>query len=106
MSSKHIRADVNLAWPTAEIAVMGPDGAIEIIYRSELDEAEDRATRAEELKQQYRELFANPYTAARKGYIDDVIAPSETRLHIINALEMLADKRQVNPAVKHSNIPL
>ena len=106
MSSKHIRGDINLAWPTAEIAVMGPDGAVEIIYRGELDEAEDRAARAEELKQRYRDLFANPYVAARKGYIDDVIPPSQTRPSIVNALEMLADKRQANPAVKHSNIPL
>ena len=106
MSSKHIRSDINLAWPTAEIAVMGPDGAIEIIYRSELAEADDRQAKSEELKQQYRDLFANPYSAARKGYIDDVIVPAETRTHIVNALEMLADKRQTNPDVKHSNIPL
>lgn len=106
MSSKHIRGDINLAWPTAEIAVMGPDGAIEVIYRSELADADDSAARAEELKQQYRDLFANPYTAARKGYIDDVIVPAETRMHIVAALEMLADKRQANPDVKHSNIPL
>ncbi|MCU0304769.1 MAG: acyl-CoA carboxylase subunit beta [Thermoanaerobaculales bacterium] len=106
MSSKHIRSDVNLAWPTAEIAVMGPDGAIEIIYRAELAAAADRQAAADQLKQQYRDLFANPYVAARKGYIDDVINPSETRAHIVNALEMLADKRQTNPPVKHSNIPL
>jgi propionyl-CoA carboxylase beta chain len=106
MSSKHIRSDVNLAWPTAEIAVMGPDGAIEIIYRAELAAADDRQTAAEQLKQQYRDLFANPYVAARKGYIDDVISPSRTRAHIVDALEMLADKRQSNPPVKHSNIPL
>jgi propionyl-CoA carboxylase beta chain len=106
MSSKHIRSDLNLAWPTAEIAVMGPDGAIEIIYRSELADADDRAARAVELKQQYSELFANPYTAASKGYIDDVIVPAETRAHIVEGLEMLADKRQSNPDVKHSNIPL
>ncbi|MEE4272704.1 MAG: acyl-CoA carboxylase subunit beta [Thermoanaerobaculales bacterium] len=106
MSSKHIRADINLAWPTAEIAVMGPDGAIEIIYRGELAEAEDKEATSEELKQQYRDLFANPYQAARKGYIDDVIVPADTRVHIVNALEMLADKRQSNPNVKHSNIPL
>jgi acetyl-CoA carboxylase carboxyltransferase component len=106
MSSKHIRSDLNLAWPTAEIAVMGPDGAIEIIYRTELADAEDREAKAEELKQQYRDLFANPYSAARKGYIDDVIVPAETRRHIVNALEMLADKRQSNPDIKHSNIPL
>jgi acetyl-CoA carboxylase carboxyltransferase component len=106
MSSKHIRSDVNLAWPTAEIAVMGPDGAIEIIYRKELDAAEDPAARAEELKQQYRDLFANPYNAASKGYIDDVIEPANTRFRIVKALEMLADKKDTNPAVKHSNIPL
>jgi acetyl-CoA carboxylase carboxyltransferase component len=106
MSSKHIRGDVNLAWPTAEIAVMGPDAAIEIIYRKELDEASDPAGRAAELKEQYRELFANPFTAARKGYIDDVIEPAATRFRIIKALEMLADKRESNPLCKHSNIPL
>jgi propionyl-CoA carboxylase beta chain len=106
MSSKHIRGDVNLAWPSAEIAVMGPDGAVEIIYRKELDEADDRARRSEELKERYRELFANPYTAARKGYVDDVIEPAHTRFRIIRALEMLAGKRLGNPAVKHSNMPL
>jgi methylmalonyl-CoA decarboxylase subunit alpha len=106
MSSKHIRSDVNLAWPTAEIAVMGPDGAIEIIYRKELDAAAEPASRAEELKQQYRDLFANPYTAARKGYVDDVIEPAATRFRIVKALEMLAGKREANPHSKHSNIPL
>ncbi len=106
MSSKHIRSDVNLAWPTAEIAVMGPDGAVEIIYRKELDAADDPKARSEELKQQYRDLFANPYTAARKGYIDDVIEPATTRFRIAKALEMLAGKRDANPACKHSNIPL
>jgi acetyl-CoA carboxylase carboxyltransferase component len=106
MSSKHIRSDVNLAWPTAEIAVMGPDGAIEIIYRKELDAAADPASRSEELKQQYRDLFANPYTAARKGYVDDVIEPAATRFRIVKALEMLAGKREENPRCKHSNIPL
>ncbi len=106
MSSKHIRSDVNLAWPTAEIAVMGPDGAIEIIYRKELDASADPGTRSEELKQQYRDLFANPYTAARKGYIDDVIEPAATRFRIVKALEMLAGKREENPRSKHSNIPL
>ncbi len=106
MSSKHIRSDVNLAWPTAEIAVMGPDGAIEIIYRAELDGAADPAARAEELKEQYRELFANPFAAARKGYIDAVIEPANTRFRVIRALEMLVEKRQSNPPVKHSNIPL
>jgi acetyl-CoA carboxylase carboxyltransferase component len=106
MSSKHIRGDVNLAWPTAEIAVMGPDGAVEIIYSEELKKAENMAARKEELKDQYRELFANPYTAARKGYIDDVIEPSTTRMRLAKALEMLASKRDSNPPKKHSNIPL
>jgi acetyl-CoA carboxylase carboxyltransferase component len=106
MSSKHLRSDVNLAWPTAEIAVMGPEGAVEIIYRSELKEADDVQARAEELRQQYRELFANPYRAASKGYIDDVIEPANTRLRVIKALEMLADKRDTNPDIKHSNMPL
>ena len=109
MSSKHIRGDVNFAWPTAEIAVMGPEGAIEIIYRKELDAAEGaeaKAKAADDLKQQYRDLFANPFTAARKGYIDDVIEPATTRYRISKALMMLADKREENPRVKHSNIPL
>ncbi len=106
MSSKHIRGDVNLAWPTAEIAVMGPDGAVEIIYSDELKNAADPGARREELKERYRELFANPYAAARKGYIDDVIEPAATRLRLCKALEMLASKRDANPPKKHSNIPL
>lgn len=106
MSSKHIRGDVNLAWPSAEIAVMGPDGAVEIIYSEELKNAGDAGGKKEELKDLYRELFANPYSAARKGYIDDVIEPAGTRLRLIKALEMLAAKRDGNPAKKHGNIPL
>jgi methylmalonyl-CoA decarboxylase subunit alpha len=106
MSSKHIRGDVNLAWPTAEIAVMGPDGAVEIIYKKELEEAADRDAAGAELKERYQDLFANPFNAARKGYIDDVIEPANTRLRVIKALEMLVDKRDRNPDVKHSNIPL
>jgi acetyl-CoA carboxylase carboxyltransferase component len=106
MSSKHIRGDVNLAWPTAEIAVMGPDAAVEIIYRKELEGASNRDEKAAELKQRYHDLFANPFNAARKGYIDDVIEPASTRLRVIRALEMLAEKRERNPDVKHSNIPL
>ncbi len=85
---------------------MGPDAAIEIIYRKELDEAADPAQRGSELREQYRQLFANPYVAARKGYLDDVIEPATTRSRIVKALEMLADKRETNPACKHSNIPL
>ena len=106
MSSKHLRGDVNYAWPTAEIAVMGPDGAVEIIYKRELDAAEDVAAKAVELKERYANLFATPYVAAKKGYIDDVIEPVGTRFRIIKALEMLAHKEDRNPTCKHSNIPL
>ncbi len=106
MSSKHIRGDLNLAWPTAEIAVMGPDGAVNIIFRKELAEAEDPLTRKEELVEEYRERFANPYIAASRGYIDDVIEPRETRPRLINALEVLHTKRDSNPPRKHGNIPL
>jgi acetyl-CoA carboxylase carboxyltransferase component len=106
MSSKHIRGDVNLAWPTAEIAVMGPDGAVNIIFRKELEKAEEPTTRKTELVNEYREKFANPYVAAERGYIDDVIEPRETRSRLINALEMLQNKRDANPAKKHGNIPL
>jgi acetyl-CoA carboxylase carboxyltransferase component len=106
MSSKHIRGDVNLAWPTAEIAVMGPEGAINVLYRRELAEAEDPDALREQLVQEYREAFANPYVAASWGYIDDVIEPSQTRPTLINALEMLQNKRDENPPKKHGNIPL
>jgi acetyl-CoA carboxylase carboxyltransferase component len=106
MSSKHIRGDVNLAWPSAEIAVMGPDGAVNIIFRKELAQAENPEARKAELVAEYREKFANPYVAASRGYIDDVIEPHETRSRLINALEMLANKRDSNPPKKHGNIPL
>ncbi|MDP6226047.1 MAG: carboxyl transferase domain-containing protein, partial [Anaerolineales bacterium] len=106
MSSKHIRADVNLAWPTAEIAVMGPEGAVNIIFRNELAQAADPEAREAELAQEYRQTFANPYVAAGRGYVDDVIEPHETRARLINALEMLSNKRDANPAKKHGNIPL
>ena len=106
MSSKHIRGDLNLAWPTAEIAVMGPDGAVNIIFRKELAEAADPVTKKAELVQMYREKFANPYVAASRGYIDDVIEPRETRSRLINGLELLAHKRDSNPQKKHGNIPL
>ena len=106
MSSKHIRGDVNLAWPTAEIAVMGPEGAVNIIFRNELAEAEDIEKRRAELVAEYREKFANPYIAASRGFIDDVIEPRETRPRLVNALEMVANKRDANPAKKHGNIPL
>jgi propionyl-CoA carboxylase beta chain len=106
MSSKHIRADVNLAYPTAEFAVMGPDGAVGIIFRKELGEAPDPVKRRSELETEYRETFANPFKAAELGYIDEVIHPEETRPKIIQALEMLATKRDTNPPKKHGNIPL
>ncbi len=106
MSSKHIRGDVNLAWPTAEIAVMGPDGAVNIIFRKELSQAEDPARRKSELVAEYREKFANPLVAASRGYIDDIIEPRETRPRLINALEMLSNKRDTNPPKKHGCIPL
>jgi len=106
MSSKHMRGDLNIAWPTAEIAVMGPDGAVNIIFRKELAEAEDPVARKAELVAEYRKKFANPYVAAGRGYIDDVIEPSDTRPRLINALEMLSNKRDSNPPKKHGNIPL
>ncbi len=106
MSSKHIRGDLNLAWPTAEIAVMGPEGAVNIIFRREIAEAADPVAKKAELVAMYREKFANPYVAASRGYVDDVILPSETRPRLINALEMLRNKRDSNPPKKHGNIPL
>ncbi|MFN8597124.1 MAG: carboxyl transferase domain-containing protein [Anaerolineae bacterium] len=106
MNSKHIRGDLNLAWPSAEIAVMGPDGAVNIIFRNEIKAADDPVARKAELVAEYREKFANPYVAAEWGYIDDVIEPKETRPRLINALEMLQNKRDANPPKKHGNIPL
>lgn len=106
MSSKHLRGDVNLAWPMAEIAVMGPEGAINILYRREIAEAEDPEALRADLVQDYREKFATPYVAASWGYLDDVIEPSQTRPRLINALEMLQNKRDENPPKKHGNIPL
>jgi propionyl-CoA carboxylase beta chain len=112
MSSKHIRSDVNYAWPTAEIAVMGPDGAVNIVYRRELEKAQKEggdqayaAARAEKIAE-FRERFANPYIAAERGYVDGVIRPRDTRKKIIQALEMLDGKRDKNPPKKHGNIPL
>jgi propionyl-CoA carboxylase beta chain len=106
MASKHIRADINLSYPTAEIAVMGAEGAVNIIYRRELMAAEDPTARRAELTNDYRELFASPYTAAELGFIDQVIRPEETRSHIAGAFALLRNKRQENPAKKHGNIPL
>jgi propionyl-CoA carboxylase beta chain len=106
MNSKHIRGDVNLAWPTAEIAVMGPKGAVEILFKREIAEAADpdAATRGRE--EEYRARYAHPYIAAGRGYIDDVIDPRQTRPRLINALDMLRNKRDANPVRKHGNIPL
>jgi acetyl-CoA carboxylase carboxyltransferase component len=106
MNSKHIRSDLNLAWPTAEIAVMGPDGAVNIIFREVLQGADDPVAAKAELVEDYRERFANPYVAASRGYVDDVIEPHETRPRLINALEVLRNKRDSNPPKKHGNIPL
>jgi propionyl-CoA carboxylase beta chain len=106
MSSKHIRGDVNLAWPTAEIAVMGAEGAVNILYRDEIAAADDPAAERARLAADYETEVADPYIAAGRGYIDDIIRPSETRTRLIRSLAMLADKRDVNPRKKHGNIPL
>jgi len=106
MASKHIRADQNFAYPTAEIAVMGPEAAVNIIFRKELAEAKDPVARKAELVAEYRRKFANPYIAAERGYVDEVIEPKYTRLKLIQALEMLKNKRDLNPPKKHGNIPL
>ena len=106
MSSKHIRGDLNYAWPTAEIAVMGPDGAVNILYRDEIAKAADPEAMRQKLTQEYRDHFANPYIAAARGYIDDVIEPHQTRAKLIAGLEMLQNKRDTNPPKKHGNIPL
>ena len=106
MSSKHLRGDINLAWPSAEIAVMGPDGAVNIVFREELSQAEDPDERRKALVQDYQDKFANPYVAASLGYLDDVIDPAETRPRLIRSLEMLQNKRETLPPKKHGNIPL
>jgi len=106
MCSKHIRGDFNFAWPSAEIAVMGAKEAIQIIYKKELEGAADPAKQEEEFIREYRQRFANPYIAARMGYLDDVIEPSETRSRVINAFAVLRTKRETRPAKKHGNIPL
>lgn len=106
MSSKHLRGDMNYAWPTAEIAVMGPAGAIEVIFAKETASAPDPAAFAAAKEEEYRDAFANPYNAAKYGYIDDVIEPRNTRFRIIRALQQLATKKLVNPPKKHDNLPL
>ncbi len=106
MNSKHIRADFNFAYPTSEIAVMGPDGAVNIIFRNELKESDDPVTRKDELVADFRDKFSNPYKAAELGYVDEVIMPQQTRPRLIRALEMSMSKRDSNPPKKHGNIPL
>ena len=108
MASKHIRTDINYAWPTAEIAVMGPEGAVNIVYKRELDHApeEERERLRREKIDEFRERFANPYVAAERGYIDAVIEPAHTRAKLITALRSLESKRATNPRKKHGNIPL
>jgi propionyl-CoA carboxylase beta chain len=106
MSSKHIRGDVNYAYPTAEIAVMGPDGAVNILYRRELERADDAAAFRQARTEEYRDKFANPYVAAERGYIDEVIEPRDTRARLCAALDILKSKRDTNPPRKHGNIPL
>jgi propionyl-CoA carboxylase beta chain len=106
MGSKHIRTDVNLAWPSAEIAVMGPDGAVNIVYRRELAAASDQAAVRQQKVEEFRDRFANPFVAAERGYVDDVIEPRETRPRVIRALRMLETKVDTMPRKKHGNIPL
>jgi acetyl-CoA carboxylase carboxyltransferase component len=106
MNSKHLRADVCYAWPTAEIAVMGPEGAVNIVMRREIEAAEDKEAKRKELISDYKRKFANPYLAAERGYVDDVIEPAETRSRLIRSLRMLSTKREAVPPRKHGNIPL
>jgi acetyl-CoA carboxylase carboxyltransferase component len=106
MSSKHIRGDYNVAWPSAELAVMGPEGAVNIVFRKEIEAASNPKSREADLVKDYREKFANPYIAAELGYLDDVIEPAETRPTLIKALHALRTKRDSRPARKHGNIPL
>jgi len=106
MNSKHIGADMNYAWPTAEIAVMGAKGAAEIIFRSEIAAAEDPQSKWKEKEQEYAERFANPYEAAARGYVDEVILPEQTREKLLRAYDMLSNKVEWLPRKKHGNIPL
>ncbi|RYF48942.1 MAG: methylmalonyl-CoA carboxyltransferase, partial [Cytophagaceae bacterium] len=106
MNSKHIGADLNYAWPSAEIAVMGASGAAEIIFKREIAEAEDPQVKLQEKVQEYTEKFANPYRAAHRGYIDEVIYPEETRQKLMRAFQMLENKVATLPRKKHGNIPL
>ncbi|SVB37368.1 uncharacterized protein METZ01_LOCUS190222, partial [marine metagenome] len=106
MGSKHLRTDVNYAWPSAEIAVMGPEGAVNVIHRDSIRTSSDSERKRADLIQEYREMNANPYVAASRGIIDDVIDPAETRAKVIRSFEMLQNKRDTLPPKKHGNIPL
>jgi len=106
MSSKHLRTDVNYAWPTAELAVMGPEGAVNILYKREIEGAADPALARAEKVAEFREKFANPYIAASRGFIDEIIRPRDTRQKLVAALRNLENKRDRNPPKKHGNIPL
>lgn len=106
MNSKHIRGDFNFGWPTAEIAVMGPKGAVEIIFKKEIEKASDKEAALQKKEEDFKEKFANPYIAAARGYLDDVIKPSDTRLHLYRALKIMENKVDSNPQKKHGNIPL
>ncbi|MBI4722763.1 MAG: methylmalonyl-CoA carboxyltransferase, partial [Candidatus Stahlbacteria bacterium] len=106
MSSKQTRCDINYAWPTGEIAVMGPEGAVNILYRKKLQEAENPVDLKSKLVAEYTDKFANPYITASKGYIDEVIRPQDTRRRVIEAFEFIQNKKDTNPPKKHGNIPL
>src|ERR671915_174400 len=106
MNSKHIRADVSYAWPTAQIAVMGAEGAVNVIHRRAITSSDDPDAKRAELIGDYQERFSNPYIAAERGYVDDVIEPAETRMRLVKSLEMLRSKRETIPQRKHGNIPL
>jgi propionyl-CoA carboxylase beta chain len=106
MASKHLRGDVNLVYPTGEIAVMGPEGAINIVFREALQKSTDQAKTRDDLVNNYRETFANPFKAAESGYVDGIVYPEDTRPTLIRALEMLKNKQDQNPPKKHGNIPL
>jgi propionyl-CoA carboxylase beta chain len=106
MSSKHIRGDANFAYPTAEIAVMGPEAAVNILYRREMEQADDVGSVRDARIREYREKLATPYVAAERGYIDEVIEPKDTRARLTSALALLATKRDANPPKKHGNMPL
>ena len=106
MGSKQVRTDINLAWPTAEVAVMGAEGAVNIVYRRELAAAGDQEAARREKIEEFRERFANPFVAAERGYVDDVIEPRETRMRVIRGFKMLENKVDTMPRKKHGNIPL